>query len=104
MTILEAFIYDPTLDLQRTKRRSNVNLQPTSVVQTIKRKIRGLLPDESIPLGVEGQVEELIKQAVDPKGIMNPGKIFGDTPWPFTAAPAPGVPVGMPAGLDVDHG
>lgn len=69
MTILEAFVYDPTLDLQRTKRRTNVNLQPTSVVQSIKRKIRGLLPNESIPLGVEGQVEELIKQAVDPRNL-----------------------------------
>jgi glycolate oxidase len=49
-------------------------------------------------------VMKRIKQAVDPKGIMNPGKIFGDSPWPFTAAPAPGVPVGMPAGLDIDHG
>ena len=49
-------------------------------------------------------VMKQIKRAVDPKGIMNPGKIFGDTPWPFTAAPAPGVPVGMPAALDVDHG
>jgi serine/threonine-protein kinase ATR len=27
------------------------------------------LPDESIPLGVEGQVEELIKQAVNPKNL-----------------------------------
>jgi len=49
-------------------------------------------------------VMKRIKQAVDPKNIMNPGKIFGDTPWPFEAAPAPGMPVGMPATLDVDHG
>ncbi|KAI1411414.1 phosphatidyl inositol 3-kinase [Hypoxylon sp. FL1857] len=71
MTILEAFIYDPTLDLQRDKRRKNevVRLNPQSVVDSIKRKVRGLLPDESIPLGVEGQVEELIKQAVDPKNL-----------------------------------
>ncbi|KAH9895495.1 phosphatidyl inositol 3-kinase-like protein [Xylariomycetidae sp. FL2044] len=71
MTILEAFIYDPTLDLQRDKRRKNevVRLNPQSVVESIKRKVRGLLPDESIPLGVEGQVEELIKQAVDPKNL-----------------------------------
>jgi serine/threonine-protein kinase ATR len=71
MTILEAFIYDPTLDLQRDKKRKNeaVKLNPTSVVESIKRKVRGLLPDESIPLGVEGQVEELIKQAVDPRNL-----------------------------------
>ncbi|KAI1337113.1 phosphatidyl inositol 3-kinase-like protein [Xylariaceae sp. FL0016] len=71
MTILEAFIYDPTLDLQRDKRRKNevVRLNPQSVVDSIKRKVRGLLPDESIPLGVEGQVEELIKQAVNPKNL-----------------------------------
>ncbi|KAK0729999.1 phosphatidyl inositol 3-kinase-like protein [Lasiosphaeris hirsuta] len=71
MTILEAFIYDPTLDLQRSKKRNHevVKLNPTSVVESIKRKVRGLLPEESIPLGVEGQVEELIKQAVDPKNL-----------------------------------
>ncbi|RGP60551.1 putative uvsb pi-3 kinase [Fusarium longipes] len=74
MTILEAFIYDPTLDLQkekRTHRRGDVGvkLQPQSVVDSIKRKVRGLLPTESIPLGVEGQVEELIKQAVDPRNL-----------------------------------
>ncbi|KAI1642826.1 uncharacterized protein F4817DRAFT_277367 [Daldinia loculata] len=71
MTILEAFIYDPTLDLQRDKRKKNevVRLNPQSVVDSIKRKVRGLLPDESIPLGVEGQVEELIKQAVNPKNL-----------------------------------
>ncbi|KAH8885781.1 hypothetical protein GQ53DRAFT_797114 [Thozetella sp. PMI_491] len=71
VTILEAFIYDPTLDLQRDKKRKNdlVILNPTSVVESIKRKLRGLLPEESIPLGVEGQVEELIKQATDPKNL-----------------------------------
>ncbi|KAI1772713.1 phosphatidyl inositol 3-kinase [Hypoxylon cercidicola] len=71
MTILEAFIYDPTLDLQRDKRRKNevVRLNPQSVVDSIKRKVRGLLPEESIPLGVEGQVEELIERAVSPKNL-----------------------------------
>lgn len=71
MTILEAFIYDPTLDLQKDKRRKQevVKLNPQSVVQSIKRKVQGLLPDESIPLSVEGQVDELIKQAVDPRNL-----------------------------------
>lgn len=71
MTILEAFIYDPTLDLQRDKKRKSdlVRLNPTSVVESIRRKVRGLLPDESIPLGVEGQVEELIKQATNPRNL-----------------------------------
>jgi serine/threonine-protein kinase ATR len=72
MTILEAFIYDPTLDLQKDKKRGKnevIRLNPTSVVESIKRKVRGLLPEESIPLGVEGQVDELIKQAVNPKNL-----------------------------------
>lgn len=74
MTILEAFIYDPTLDLQKDKKRSSksdavVRLNPTSVVESIWRKVRGLLPDESIPLGVEGQVQELITQAIDPRNL-----------------------------------
>ncbi|KAF5636368.1 UVSB PI-3 kinase [Fusarium tjaetaba] len=43
MTILEAFIYDPTLDLQKEKRAHRrgdvgVKLQPQSVVDSIKRK------------------------------------------------------------------
>lgn len=74
MTILEAFIYDPTLDLQKEKRAHRrgdvgVKLQPQSVVDSIRRKVKGLLANESIPLGVEGQVEELIKQAVDPRNL-----------------------------------
>ena len=73
MTIFESFIYDPTLDLQKEKKSNKrdvvVKLQPQSVVDSIRRKVRGLLPNESIPLSVEGQVEELIKQAVDPRNL-----------------------------------
>ncbi|MBE3050252.1 hypothetical protein IMZ48_48700 [Candidatus Bathyarchaeota archaeon] len=74
MSILEAFIYDPTLDLQQVKKAARrgdagVKLHPQDVVDGIKRKVRGLLPHENIPLGVEGQVEELIKQAVDPRNL-----------------------------------
>ncbi|KAK0737526.1 hypothetical protein B0T21DRAFT_450641 [Apiosordaria backusii] len=71
MSILEAFIYDPTLDLQRGSKRTKevVKLNPTSVVHSIKRKVEGLLPEESIPLGVEGQVDMLIKEAVNPRNL-----------------------------------
>ncbi|KAK3987423.1 hypothetical protein QBC44DRAFT_351810 [Cladorrhinum sp. PSN332] len=71
MSILEAFIYDPTLDLQRRPRRTTeaVRLNPSSVVESIKRKVRGLLPNETIPLGVEGQADFLIKEAIDPKNL-----------------------------------
>ncbi|ETS84314.1 hypothetical protein PFICI_02339 [Pestalotiopsis fici W106-1] len=71
MTILEAFIYDPTLDLQKDKKRKHeiVKMNPPAVVENIKRKVRGLLPNESIPLSVEGQVEELVKQAVHPRNL-----------------------------------
>lgn len=74
MTVLEAFIYDPTLDLQldrKSARRGHAGAGAPSqhVVDSIKRKVRGLPPQEHIPLGVEGQVEELIKQAVDPRNL-----------------------------------
>jgi glycolate oxidase len=50
-------------------------------------------------------VMKTLKRAVDPKNIMNPGKIFGDTPWPFDAAKIPtGVSVGVPASIEVDPG
>ncbi|KAL2129067.1 hypothetical protein VTI74DRAFT_8282 [Chaetomium olivicolor] len=48
MTILEAFIYDPTLDLQKgVKKRGPevVKLNPTGVVESIRRKVREISPN-----------------------------------------------------------
>lgn len=71
MTILEAFVYDPTLDLLKKaekKKREGGTVPQTAqgVLDSIKRKFRGLLAGESVPLGVEGQVDELIKMATNP--------------------------------------
>lgn len=82
LAVLEAFIHDPTLDLQADPRGGGqqhaaatarggakpapvVKLDPQSVVRNIKRRINGLLLEETIPLGVEGQALELIKQATE---------------------------------------
>jgi serine/threonine-protein kinase ATR len=72
MTILEAFVYDPTLDLlakktEQKKREGTIVVPQTAqgVLDSIKRKVKGLLPGESVPLGVEGQVDELIQQATN---------------------------------------
>ncbi|TGO91177.1 hypothetical protein BPOR_0036g00070 [Botrytis porri] len=75
MTILEAFIYDPTLDLMKKvdkKKREIANegmLSAQKVLDVIQRKVKGLLPGESVPLSVEGYVDELIKQATDPRRL-----------------------------------
>lgn len=72
MTILEAFVYDPTLDLlakkPEKKKKEGAFVVPQTaqgVLDSIQRKVKGLLPGESVPLGVEGQADELIKQATN---------------------------------------
>ncbi|TVY82181.1 Protein kinase rad3 [Lachnellula suecica] len=70
MTILEAFVYDPTLDLlkkpdKKKKEGAVIPSTPQGVLDSIRRKVRGLLAGESVPLGVEGQVDELIKMATN---------------------------------------
>jgi serine/threonine-protein kinase ATR len=72
MTILEAFVYDPTLDLlakkpEKKKKEGSFIVPQTAqgVLDSIQRKVKGLLAGESVPLGVEGQVDELIKQATN---------------------------------------
>lgn len=72
MTILEAFVHDPTLDLltkkPEKKKKEGAFTVPTTaqgVLDSINRKVRGLLPGESVSLSVEGQVDELISQATN---------------------------------------
>ena len=69
MTILEAFVYDPTLDLlskkPEKKRRDGVPQTGQGVLDSIQRKVKGYLRGETVPLGVEGQVEELILSATN---------------------------------------
>ncbi|MCJ1394432.1 serine/threonine-protein kinase M1 [Xylographa bjoerkii] len=67
MTILETFLYDPTTDfIGKKKRSTGVPDTPEGVLESVRSKVRGLLPMESVPLSVEGYVDELIQQATDP--------------------------------------
>jgi len=67
MTILETFLYDPTTDfIGKKKRNTGVPDTPEGVLESVRSKVRGLLPMESVPLSVEGYVDELIQQATDP--------------------------------------
>ena len=68
MTILETFLYDPTTDFIGKKKKVNpvVPDTPEGVLENVRNKVRGLLPGESVPLSVEGYVDELIRQALDP--------------------------------------
>ena len=71
MTILETFLYDPTTDFIGKKKRivRNVPDTPEGVLESVRNKVRGLLPMESVPLSVEGYVHELIQQATDTKRL-----------------------------------
>ena len=69
MTILETFLYDPTTDFIGKKKRgrdTGVPDTPEGVLERVGSKVRGLLPMESVPLSVEGYVDELVRQATDP--------------------------------------
>jgi len=68
MTILETFLYDPTTDFIGKKKKvaSVVPDTPEGVLESVRNKVRGLLPMESVPLSVEGYVQALIGQATDP--------------------------------------
>ncbi|KAL1301669.1 hypothetical protein AAFC00_005888 [Neodothiora populina] len=68
MNILETFVYDPTTDFVGRKKRTipGVPDTPQEVLDSVSGKLRGFLKGESVPLSVEGHVDALITQAVDP--------------------------------------
>lgn len=68
MTILETFLYDPTTDFIGKKKKAVTVVPdtPEGVLESVRNKVRGLLPLESVPLSVEGYVQALIQQATDP--------------------------------------
>lgn len=88
MTVLETFLHDPAVDMVKkvsmvfTKFDSNsglIQLQkkanikipetPKDVLKNIQNKLRGLFQGETVPLSVEGQVQELLRSAVDPGNL-----------------------------------
>lgn len=56
MNILETLIYDPLLDWKTLEK-------PQEHLKRVRRKIRGLLDKEGLPMNVHGQVDYLIQQA-----------------------------------------
>lgn len=53
------------------KRRTHANVPdtPAGVLENVRNKLRGLLPGESVPLSVDGHVDELIIQATDTQNL-----------------------------------
>ena len=65
MTALYPFLHDPTVDQQNLK-KPPVWGNPGEVLEKVRMKVRGLLPQETLPLSVEGYIDLLIKEATDP--------------------------------------
>jgi cell cycle checkpoint protein MEC1 len=60
MNILESFLHDPIMDWSHKRKSKNT---PQNALSTIRRKIRGILDQEGLAMGVQGQAEFLIQQA-----------------------------------------
>lgn len=89
MTVLETFIHDPAVDMVKKvsvdsiflcqdvsltptlqkRPNSKVPDTPKAVLETIQNKLRGLFQGETVPLSVEGQVQELLREAVSPENL-----------------------------------
>ncbi|KAK3050228.1 serine/threonine-protein kinase M1 [Extremus antarcticus] len=70
MTILETFLYDPTTDFVELKKKKKsadgVPETPPEILDSVAGKLKGLLRGETVPLGVEGYVDALIREATSP--------------------------------------
>ena len=68
MTVLETFLYDPTTDFVGKKKKSTAGVPetPQEILESVDNKLKGLLRGETVPLGVEGYVDALIREAVSP--------------------------------------
>ena len=74
MTILETFLHDPTTDFIEKERRKKKQIPgvpntPMEVLDGVRGKVRGFLQGESVPLSVEGYVQEMIRRAVDERNL-----------------------------------
>lgn len=68
---LETFVHDPILDFSKKKTKttgvSNCSFEETEAIKCLSavgKKLKGYI-DEGLPLSVEGQVEEFVRQAID---------------------------------------
>ncbi|KAJ2487857.1 hypothetical protein EV174_000288 [Coemansia sp. RSA 2320] len=81
MSVLESFLHDPLVEWSKRATRSSrapgakepsASAQPNEhaarSLHTIDRKLQGILQG-IVPLSVEGQVDELIREATDPKRL-----------------------------------
>ena len=74
LTILETFVYDPTADFvvnaarggARKARVKGVPESPKEVLESVRGKVGGYLQGESLKLSVQGHVDALVRQSVDP--------------------------------------
>ncbi|KAG4305883.1 hypothetical protein PORY_000793 [Pneumocystis oryctolagi] len=74
ISVLETFIHDPLVEWDKKKRNVSAdnslnteNVEAKKVLDSIKRKLDGYMTAEVTPLSIEGQVEELILQAINPE-------------------------------------
>ncbi|KAJ2077183.1 hypothetical protein H4R24_005284 [Coemansia sp. RSA 988] len=81
MSVLESFLHDPLVEWSRRATRSasraakdlpsaQPNEQASRCLASISRKLQGVIQGMS-PLSVEGQVDELITEATDPKRLFS---------------------------------